>query len=672
MTAKTAFRPTPLGLITAAVLAAGSAPALALNQDRLWSFAAGCSTRDFSSTCWRAGLLGAPGASAPGQFDNVYIVQDAATSLGVNFANDAATPMPFYNQVTLLGLGAGFAELTVARNELRALTIDLGAAFGLPGSASQTTRGRLRQTGGSIGIANLVVGSGANGAGEYLLSGGAVDGFRLSVGTGEAATGRVVQTGGSATFSQLVLGQAGFYEMRGGTLNLRENHEAQRSGDFLLSGGSVNTEGALRADTLQLAGHPGVLQTNFGADARLLQVGVAEGQSAGAVNMAGHSTVDRFEVGSGVGQASPAAVNLTVLGGTHRVAQSFALGGSANAWVLQGAVLDTQQLDIGSDGARNARLQVWGGQMEVRGDATVGLRNTRTAAELRVVEGGEARVQGDLFLKGDAALAVTGSGSRLSVAGWGVIGEANQPVRPSLSIVDGSVQFGELYIEGGAVSVTGADATLTASVLQARRDQAATLSVKDGARLEADLFNSSHLGATIGAGSEAQLGRLYGGAHIEVGGRVVVRGDASLDEGIPAFTGGGRVELQGDVNVYGVTLAEADVILSDGTHLGMRNWFSALEVDGLLHLDGVLELQTLGRSFAAGSVLDVLDWGSLSGQFDAFDFSQAPLAAGLVWDTSTFYTDGALRVAAAVPEPGTWALMLGGLALLSRRRLMKP
>jgi hypothetical protein len=74
---------------------------------------------------------------------------------------------------------------------------------------------------------------------------------------------------------------------------------------------------------------------------------------------------------------------------------------------------------------------------------------------------------------------------------------------------------------------------------------------------------------------------------------------------------------------------------------------------------------------AAGSVFDVLDWGSLSGQFDRFDFSQAPLGAGLVWDTSTFYTDGVLRVAAAVPEPGTWALMLGGLALLSRRRFMR-
>mgnify|MGYP001214917547 CR=1 FL=1 len=64
---------------------------------------------------------------------------------------------------------------------------------------------------------------------------------------------------------------------------------------------------------------------------------------------------------------------------------------------------------------------------------------------------------------------------------------------------------------------------------------------------------------------------------------------------------------------------------------------------------------------AAGSVLDVLDWGSFSGQFAAFDFSQAPPGAGLVWDTSTSYTDEALRVAAAVPEPGTWALWMAGL-----------
>ena len=44
------------------------------------------------------------------------------------------------------------------------------------------------------------------------------------------------------------------------------------------------------------------------------------------------------------------------------------------------------------------------------------------------------------------------------------------------------------------------------------------------------------------------------------------------------------------------------------------------------------------------------------------------LDAGLLWKTDELYSEGVLRVA-AVPEPGTWAMMLlGGGALLAFRR----
>jgi probable HAF family extracellular repeat protein len=70
----------------------------------------------------------------------------------------------------------------------------------------------------------------------------------------------------------------------------------------------------------------------------------------------------------------------------------------------------------------------------------------------------------------------------------------------------------------------------------------------------------------------------------------------------------------------------------------------------------------------------------LGDSFSLFTFARAPtasealltlpgLADGLVWDSSTLFSDGTLRVA-AVPEPSSWALMLAGLTgvLLRRRR----
>jgi hypothetical protein len=77
----------------------------------------------------------------------------------------------------------------------------------------------------------------------------------------------------------------------------------------------------------------------------------------------------------------------------------------------------------------------------------------------------------------------------------------------------------------------------------------------------------------------------------------------------------------------------------------------------------VLEVDLLGGySPAAGTVFDLMDFGSFSSSAYTFDFSHAPLAPGLSWDTSRFATTGQISV--TVPEPTTLALLAAaGLGL---------
>ena len=53
----------------------------------------------------------------------------------------------------------------------------------------------------------------------------------------------------------------------------------------------------------------------------------------------------------------------------------------------------------------------------------------------------------------------------------------------------------------------------------------------------------------------------------------------------------------------------------------------------------------------------------ISGSDLSFDFSEAILQNGLMWDTSTFLTDGTIRIIGAVPEPLAISAIFGLLAL---------
>ena len=77
-----------------------------------------------------------------------------------------------------------------------------------------------------------------------------------------------------------------------------------------------------------------------------------------------------------------------------------------------------------------------------------------------------------------------------------------------------------------------------------------------------------------------------------------------------------------------------------------------------------------GYGGQAGASFDLFD-GTLSGSFDQIDTSSFALASGLAWDFAQLSSTGVVGIT-AVPEPGTWALWLGGLAVLgasaARRR----
>lgn len=101
-----------------------------------------------------------------------------------------------------------------------------------------------------------------------------------------------------------------------------------------------------------------------------------------------------------------------------------------------------------------------------------------------------------------------------------------------------------------------------------------------------------------------------------------------------------------------------------------------LAVQGELALGGMLVLSSDANFVAqAGQRFDLFDAGRLTGSFSSIHTDGLHLAAGTSLDLSQLHSTGEIAVVATVPEPGTWALLLGGLAgvhLLRRRRRAQP
>jgi len=200
-----------------------------------------------------------------------------------------------------------------------------------------------------------------------------------------------------------------------------------------------------------------------------------------------------------------------------------------------------------------------------------------------------------------------------------------------------NVTFGESQVFGRVLNQAGGQIILSGRSDTTFHD---AVEVQAGAELRVSAGSTAVFFGAV----QQRSGALFTGS-----GSKFYEGGLSVGDSPGLGTDGGDVAF-GAGNVYLAEIGDATV------------GFDRYQVAGHLAFGGTLRLSSWdGYTGQAGDSFDLFDWGSSSGSFSLIDASTLQLAPGLVLDTSSLYLDGRIAVA-AVPEPGTWAMWLAGLA----------
>lgn len=496
-------------------------------------------------------------------------------------------------------------------------------------------QGRLQVDKGQF-VAHQGLTIGDQGSGEMLLTNGFVSTPELTLARQMGSTGRLSLSGGRLDVQGILSGGLGAsrIDFDGGALSANSvtaSHisfasAAGRNGGHTLAGGQrLWTQ---RLD-LGLAGE-GTL-TLAGGTAEVwgeTRIGGLAGSAGTWMQRSGSATLQ----GDLVLGAEGGRAWLQIDDGTLAVQGRLRKGSGFSVLQFNGG-----QLQLGSGGAEVDQLQI-GAAGVWRNEATV----HQTLHNDGLVQAGRLQVHGVLANFGQIELA----GGEIGGAGrWANVGQFTGHGR--LAMAGGLENSGRLVFNAG------------------RSDVASRLLVASTGRLDVEAGASLHVGGPAQFDPRAVLAINEGG-------------EASFETGLQWSTGavrqgGGLWHLGGAVAFFGTPAAlnaAGSLTLAGHARTTLRlggGAHDALEVTNALTLGGTLVLTPWeGFQPQAGTVFDLLDWGSLNGQFASVDLSALPLPAGLQWDTSALYTRGEIAVSgiSPVPEPSHWAMFASGLAVL--------
>jgi autotransporter-associated beta strand protein/T5SS/PEP-CTERM-associated repeat protein len=596
------------------------------------------------------------------------------------------------NFITVGDATGSTGTLTIADGGLVALADGAKLTVGWGGAGTLNLN-----SGGTVEIGGTADGLQQGSGGTTVkLAGGTLrvaDGFSSSVPFTLTNTSALEVTGGTATISGALSGAGGLNKTGAGTLTL--SGTSTYAGGTTVSAGtlSAGADGALAANTaytvnagtLDLNGHDLTVSSLAGAGGAVtLGAATLTVDQAGNTDYAGGIT--------GTGGLTKQGVGALTLSGTSSYTGETAVNGGA---LDVTGLLTTGGLGVGRAVGATAVVTVSGAgaRLDASGFMTVGDKSGSTGT-LTIADGGTVALgagakfslgwdgsTGTLNLNSGGTLEVGGTdgiqrytsggspagtptfnfaGGTLRVVHADLTSAVDQTLTSTSSTVDtnglNATLSGHLT-GGGALTKTGAG-TLT---LAAANSYSGATTVSAGTlALAAGGAFANTSGVDLATGATLDLSAAGGfafGAAQTLSGKGTVNGDVTVAGTLAPGASPGLMTFNGDL-----TLGSTATLQIELGGAGVRGTdYDAVDVGGALTYGGTLDVVSWeGFVPVAGDTFNVLDYATATGAFDTLDLFT--LGPGLQWDTSQLYSTGSLAVvASAVPEPSTYALIMGAL-----------
>ena len=603
-----------------------------------------------SPTLWRDGLVAGlyqPTSSASGF---ATAINATGQAVGV-YNNVAALWQSESSEVRLLpGLGGGTFSLATSINSAgvivgsstdivagsRAVMWQSGAVtdLGSLGGTSSIAYG-VNSRGEAVGTATTTTGADQG----FLHTAGGMVNLNTLLAPGSGATITVAYAAnvhGQIAGSALIAGQT-----RAVLLTPSGSVAWQAAGNGSFADATRWEQGYLPSKFVDASiGGIGTQTITVGADAaaKNLSLGSSAGsagrptlalQNGAVLSVAGLFTVQGTGTLAGDGTVAGSVVNLgTVLPTNLTVAGSFS---------NQGLVAGSGTLNAAVANASTGQLRSGAGDL-----LRINGASHSNAGVIDIRAGGEQQYSGTLANAASGRILLNDAVLRLN---------------------SGATNAGQVQVSFGGATVYGSVATTAGGKVILSGNSQTTFfdahTVESGGELR---VSAGSTGVFFGAVTQ-RTGALFTGTgtkFFEGGLSIGASPGLGLDAGSVNFGVGNLYTAEiGGTNAC-TAACETNAALRDSS-------FDKYIVAGHLAFGGTLKLVSwAGFTGQIGQSFDLFDWGSSSGSFSSIDATGLSLASGAVLDTSHLYTAGVLRVT-AVPEPGTWALLLCGIGVLLLR-----